>query len=351
MHRSESMNDHVSHQQRHSTAVPANTKLGVAMRALLGVSPGKHVAEHVNRVAQEIVEAMNRDEVEQAADAVASLVALETETDRTDIKREYGIALRRLLTDRHLHRWAALMVDAFLTDALRAVMVRAGVDGTNVLLRHLAEAETIVERRIYFEALCETDEGTHLAIRLFDDQRWFVVRNVAELAGELKIAQAVPALGKALHHDDARVRQSAVSALARIGSPATEEHLRSALKAGDQELRYVIARSVQGKGASALVMPIVLAVEKERDQELKKEFHRALGRIGTPDAIQALIEAAAPGGRMFRKKPAGPRVAAIRALKAAAGSKARNAFEALRDDHDKTVRSEVLRALESLPSN
>jgi hypothetical protein len=345
------MNEHASHQQRHSTAVPANTKLGIAMRALLSVSPGAHLTEQVNRVADEIVEAMNRDEVEQAADAVASIVALEAEADHADIKREYGIALRRLLTDRHLNRWAALMVDAFLTDALRAVMVRAGVDGTKVLLHHLSEAETIVERRIYFETLCATEEGTHLAIRLFDDHRWFVVRNVAELAGELKIAQAVAALGKALHHDDARVRQSAVSALARIGSPATEEHLRSTLKEGDKELRYVIARSVQGKGAAALVMPIVLAAEKESDQELKKELHRALGRIGTPDAIQALIEAAAPGGRVFGKKPAGPRVAAVQALKTAAGPKARNAFEALRDDHDKTVRSEVLHALESLSSD
>jgi len=345
------MNEQDSHPQRRSTAVPAGTKLGVAMRALLSVPPRTHLAEQVNCVAEEIVEAMNRDEVEQAADAIASLVELEAEADHTDIKREYGVALRRVLTERHLHRWAALMVDAFLTDALRAVMVRAGVNGTSVLLHHLAEAETIVERRIYFETLCATDEGTHLAIRLFDDPRWFVVRNVAELAGELKIAPAVPALGKLLHHDDSRVRQSAVSALARIGSHATEEHLRNALKEGDHELQYVIARSVQGKGASALVMPIVLAAEEEDDQELKQEFHRALGRIGTPDAIQALIEAAAPGGRMFRKRPAGPRVAAIQALKTAAGSKARNAFEALRDDRDKTVRSEVLRALENLPSD
>lgn len=46
------------------------------MRALLGVPPRTHLAEQVNRVAEEIVEAMNRDEVEQAADAVASLVEL-----------------------------------------------------------------------------------------------------------------------------------------------------------------------------------------------------------------------------------------------------------------------------------
>ena len=321
------------------------------MRALMDVPVGTHLGLQVNRVAEEIVEAMNRDEVEHAADAVASLVEFESDADRTDIKREYGIALRRLLTERHLHRWAALMVDPFLTDAMQAVMIRAGVDGTKVLLHHLVHADTIVARRIYFETLCATDEGAHLAIRLFDDPQWFVVRNMAELAGELRLEQAVPALGKALHHDDTRVRQSAVNALAHIGTRATEEHLRNGLKSGDRDLRMVIARSVQGIGASALVMPIVLAAEEEADRELQKEYLRALGRIGTPDAIQALVSAAAPGGRIVGKKPTGLRVAAIQTLTTAAGSKARTALEQLQEDRNKTVRSEVRRALEHLSSD
>ena len=321
------------------------------MRALLSVPPRTHLAEQVNRVAEEIVDAMNRGEVEHAADAVTTLVELEAEAGHADIEREFGVALRRLLTDRHLHRWADLMIDPFLTDPMRAVMVRAGVDGTKVLLHHLVEADTIVARRIYFETLCVTDEGAHLAIRLFDDHRWFVVRNMAELAGELRLEQAVPALGAALHHDDTRVRQSAVNALARIGTRATEEPLRKVLKSGDQDLRYVIARSVHGKGAAALVMPIVLAAEDEPAQELKKELFRALGRIGTPDAIQALVNAAAPGGRIVGRRPTGPRVTAIQALVTAAGPAARTALEDLQHDRDKTVRSEVRRSLDNLPSD
>ncbi|HET7040228.1 MAG TPA: hypothetical protein VFH97_10110, partial [Gemmatimonadales bacterium] len=38
------------------------------------------------------------------------------------------------------------------------------------------------------------------------------------------------------------------------------------------------------------------------------------GRIGTPDAVQALVKAANAGGGLLSRKPAGPRLAAIEAL-------------------------------------
>ena len=72
---------------------------------------------------------------------------------------------------------------------------------------------------------------------------------------------------------------------------------------------------------------------------------RGLGRIGTPDALQALIKAVQPGGRFLNRKPAAPRLAAIEGLRAAANPAALGTLEGLAQDSDKEVRVAAERAL------
>ncbi len=343
------MGDPANHSTaRRSTSIPVNTKLGSYVRALLALDPSAHVLGQANAVANEIVNAMNQQDVEAAAAATTVLVQLESETGRADVRREFGISLRRVLTDRHLHDWAKLMVDPFLTEEIRAIMVRAGVDGTHALLQHLTEAQTIAERRVYFEALCATEEGAHLAIRLFDDERWFVIRNVAELAGEMRLEAAIPALGVAMRHEDSRVRQSAVAALAQIGTSATEEYLRAALTSGDRKTRLVVARAVQPGGSGALAMPLLLAASNESDPSTQRELYLALGRLGSADAIQALVEAAAPGGRIIGRRSSTQRVSAIQGLRVAGGKTALATLAHLQHDRDRTVRAAAITALRLL---
>src|SRR2546421_4235201 len=65
-------------------------------------------------------------------------------------------------------------------------------------------------------------------------------------------------------------------------------------------------------------MPLVVAMEEEKDEAVVRELILALGRIGSPDAVQALIKWAQPTGRFFGRKPSELRVAAVEALRLAA---------------------------------
>jgi HEAT repeat protein len=73
----------------------------------------------------------------------------------------------------------------------------------------------------------------------------------------------------------------------------------------------------------------------------------ALARIGSSEAIQALVRAAEPGGRFFRRKPVATRIAAVEALGRASNPGAKAALKALAGDDDPDVRRAAERSLEA----
>jgi HEAT repeat protein len=95
-------------------------------------------------------------------------------------------------------------------------------------------------------------------------------------------------------------------------------------------------------------MPLVVAMEQEEDEAVERELMLALGRIGSPAAVQALITFAQPGGRLFGRKPAALRATAVEALRLAATPAAVGTLEGLTDDGDKNVRNAAQSALADL---
>src|SRR5574341_971027 len=81
-----------------------------------------------------------------------------------------------------------------------------------------ADALTFAERRTLLSAVRQLEEGVDVIANMLGHHQWFVVRNMADLAGDLKIAEAVDALRRAVEHADSRVRKSAGVALAKIGT-------------------------------------------------------------------------------------------------------------------------------------
>src|SRR5207247_1653758 len=115
-----------------------------------------------------------------------------------------------------------------------------------------------------------------------------------------------------------------------------------------EERRMQVAVGIGGRKASALAMPLVVAMEEEKDEAVVRELILALGRIGSPDAVQALIKWAQPTGRFFGRKPSELRVAAVEALRLAATPAALGTLEGLSDDGDREVREAASRGVAEL---
>ena len=310
--------------ERHPTAPNAGEML---------VALGRHFAA-----------AIKGDDFQQAMRILAGIVRCEQRVP-AEQRRHFSVALKRLYSKPVLEQLAQrVTVPADHAEAVLALQ-GAGPDGVEVLLELLVAAPTIAERESVFRALTEMKEGADQLIRQLGHYQWYVVRNVAELVGELGLEEAVPALAKRLDHADERVRKAVGHALARIGTRAAAEPLRLVLRDRSPAVRLQAAVGIAGRKSNALVMMLVSLIEDEQDRDVQGELVQGLGRIGTPDAIQALIKLSHQPTRFFKRTPPWVRVAAVEALAVAATPAAIGTLQGLSGDFDKSVRQAAQEAL------
>jgi HEAT repeat protein len=334
--------------KRPSAEALRGTPLNVALSKVASDPYGNHLLERLTALEREIQRALANDQIEPAVHALAAVVTWEPQALEETARSAYAITMQRSLTVATLTQLAEHIGDRWLGAEVMKIMQRGRIDAVEVLLGLLTTSESIRERKQYMTVLRTIPEGFSQVVHMLNDGRWFVVRNVAELMGEHRIAEAVPDLARCLGHADARVRRAAAIALAKIGTPATVEPLRRVLKEGDSEMRALVASSVGGPDSRALAMPLVGLAEQEEDLEVLKEYYLALGRIGTANAVQALVLAAQPGRKLLKRKPTAPRAAAVEGLHLAGGPAALAALEELTDDADKAIRQAARAAVEEI---
>jgi HEAT repeat protein len=279
--------------------------------------------------------------------AAHGLITLEGRQPKDAESRSYGIALRRMLPRSVLEQVARLCAYGNHKAEAAKVLQRMGADGTEVLLAALVNSEDVAERRGYFSALKEMTEGGELLVHMLSHDQWYVVRNVADLCGELRQESAVHALARQMGHSDERVRRAVAGALAKIGGIGAVEPLRRALKDPAAPVRLQAAQDLDGRRNRNLAMSLAVAAEEEGKSDVQREIYLALGRIASNEALQALRKAAEPGGKLFRRKPAATRLAAVEGLKLA-GPSAANVLKELLQDEDSKVRTAVEQALQGL---
>jgi HEAT repeat protein len=306
---------------------------------------GPHVGDLLAVLSRQLETAMRQNRTAQVLTILVGIVHAEQQVSDATRRRQYSIALKRMYTKSVLEAIAQLAAAPGHRDEALSALRRAGEDGVEVLLDLLVAAPTIEERRGIFVALTGMKEGADQLVHMLGHHQWFVVRNVAELAGELGLDDAVPALGQQLDNEDERVRKAVALALAKIGTRAAAEPLRRALRDKSPEVRIQAALGVGGRKSSALAMPLVVAMEEEEDEAVEKELMLALGRIGSAAAVQALIKFAQPGGKLFGRKSSALRTTAVEALRLAATPAAVGTLEGLTADADKQVRAAALEAL------
>lgn len=316
--------------------------LADALTAVLEDPAGPRLLERLTSLGKLIEVALRENRLRDALRTLEIVIGLEAAAE-PEVRQNYGVIL-----DRTLKSGVALLLPSLTDPRLSSaamIAVRRGREvAVELLVNMLATSESLPERRAYLTALRGIPKGIDRALRLLRDSRWLVVRNVAEAAGDLYLDAATPYLSTLQTHEDARVRRAAIVALARIGSAATVEPLRTTLAGGTPETRALIAGSISGAQAGALVGPIQQWMEAEKKQETVAEYCRALARIGTAEAIQALARTAEAGGMLIARRSQATRLAAVEGLRLA-GAAARSSLEKLATDSDKAVREAAAKAL------
>ncbi|HEU4585812.1 MAG TPA: HEAT repeat domain-containing protein [Gemmatimonadaceae bacterium] len=270
------------------------------------------------------------------ADVFHGIITREEEVEDRAIKRHFGVTVRRLATP-SLLRCVASLLPRRHESYERYMMIFARTDdaGAEALVDALMEAPSLTDRRVYYDALLHVGTGIRTIIHMLGDQRWYVVRNAADLLGEMRVGEAEAELIRLLEHKDDRVRTAAASALAKLGSA------RTASGSGDGASTFAAQRlsainvSTNGRSVDSLIR----ALDREDDSRVQMAMLAALGQLGTPQAIEKLVEIARTEKGLLVKKRSTPlRVAAVHALGQVNASGAVAALQSLLRDKEKAVR-------------
>ena len=312
-------------------------------RYLDGAATSKDAARELDALLKVMAEASARARHELVAELFHGIVTREAAVEDDAIRRQYGIALRRiavapilrslaLLLPRRRERHAAYML----------VLARCEDAGAEALAESLIAAPSISDRRVYFDALVRLRSGIRTVVHMLGDSRWFVVRNAAELLGELKVVEAEPELMKLLEHVDDRVRSAAAGALARLGASRRGRGSRAAASVTGEHgaVAPSTSRGSNGHGGgSRSVHSLIKALDRESDTRVQVALIAALGQLGSAQAVEKLVEIArTERGLLARQRPAPLRVAAVHALGQAHAPNAQAALQALLRDKSPAIR-------------
>jgi hypothetical protein len=279
------------------------------------------------------------------ADVLGRLVGREERLTDGDVKRAFLIHLRRLFKPGVLRGLAQLLAKRRdLRTQVEPIFVRAGEVGADVLLELLVSSNLASERRAYRTALVRCPSAVEPLVHLLQDPRWYVVRNAAELLGEMGAQHADVKLVAALRHGDARVRRSAAGALARLGTTRGIFALQPLLADPNAAVRLQAVHGIASARLPRSVPALLQALEREGDPDIQHALLAALGAHPTDDAVERLAQAAHPGSLLHRK-PTPFRLAAVNALGDAATPAAVSALRGMQGDRDRDVRAAVERSL------
>jgi len=287
-------------------------------------------------------------------EVMRGIVQRESAARDDETRRAFALAIRRASQPTVLRCVADLLPPKPEHRGEHArVLLRAGDDGADALLERLAVAQKAEDRRVYIDVVLWMRANAPALIRdaaliaMLGDRHWFVARTAAELLGEMKVSAAEEQLTELLRHDDERIRRSAAVALLQLGTAAGRKAIEDALADPSSEVRSLAVSAMataDGDARAPTAATLLRVLDDEEEPTVQLALLAALGRLGTPAAVERLSQVAEPEGRFFKKKTLEARLAAVQALGEARTADALSALKALESDREREVRDAVAHA-------
>ena len=214
-------------------------------------------------------------------------------------------------------------------DMIMEIIRARGAQAIPLLLDALADEETRRVRARLLRILTGMGEEVgQIVVERLTDERWFVLRNLAMILGEVGDPSMVEHLSSVYDHRDARVRREALASTIRLGGRQATPLLVRALEEEDPEV-YLIAIHGLGFHGDPACLPrlrTLLRAPNFRGQStnLIQVVAIALGRLGDKES-RPLLKRLSRRPWFYREHRESARDAAAWALEALAGKPTRKA--------------------------
>jgi hypothetical protein len=297
---------------------------GATERQRIRVGP----VREIEQLTSAIEDAGRRAAWTEALHAAQALIRIAPRMPEEE-RRTFAITVKRAIPRPLLQGFVQFAIRTAEEQARASeVLEWMGLDAVELMVDSIRESESPAPRQFLYDTLARMPASVPLLLPLLQSPRWYEVRNAAGLLGRLLRPEAVAPLKGLLVHADPRVRAAALEALSRYPGNAPMEAFRQGLTHAAPVTRADAAREIGRRASGAFAMPLVAALEEERDPRTWSEMLRALGRIDSPDALSAVVNIA------LRKKsllkwggyPAPQRLEAVAVLAQSGSEGARQAL-------------------------
>jgi HEAT repeat protein len=231
-------------------------------------------------------------------------------------------ALARAGSDKVFKRLTDLLLNGSDQATLEAaeILKRGGNRSATFLIERLAEEENRSHRARLVMLLKDMGKGSSSPfVSRLDDSRWFLVRNVVGILGDIGDPGVLPELKSVAAHGDPRVRREVVRTFARFGTAECEELIVAAVADEDRGVQITAVNALATlKGRRSLSALADVAKKagpfEEISAEVRQEAIASLGKVGAPEAVHVLREIITRRGFLGPTEPTEVRVAAAKAL-------------------------------------
>jgi HEAT repeat protein len=228
---------------------------------------------------------------------LSALLMQHRDQQRSEPQRSCALSALEQLAERSAELLVELLESRDCADreAIHRILAALGEKGAHWLIQRICLSEGLFERKALAQAL----EGLGARalpqlVAMLKDERWYVVRNMVAIIGELRLPEAVAPLKRVLYHEDLRVRKETIRAIMKIGGEPAESALIPLLEEQAEGLARQTILSL-GLLQSRQAVPALLKLLDRRDLLLKRlreklELLAALGRIGDLRATAPLLK-------------------------------------------------------------
>lgn len=262
-------------------------------------------------------------------------------------QRAHLIGLRRVFTRPLLEQFIAFAMRVVEEQArVSEILQHSGPEGIEVMIDQVKQSEVVGPRRFVHELLATTPAALPMILPLLTSSKWHEIRHGAQLLGRMGSAEAVDPLLSLVRHPDERVRKTVIEALGNFNSHAVLEPLRQALTDPAPVTRVSAAHALSHRNAAGLALPILVALESEKDPETWDALVDTIARIDTPEAVAGLVGIALDKHPLFRTgRPWSQRLSVVKALRNSGTGSARRGLERLAAEGDGPLRRAAAAAL------
>lgn len=185
--------------------------------------------------------------------------------------------------------------DSLSKGCLQAIISIGGSSAILLVVEHLGATNNIAERKALSNLLARLGEqAVPILLNMLADGRWFVVRNISAVLGEIASPEAVPGLIRCLRHSDSRVCKEAIRSLAKIGGREAELALIGLLHQDDESLYPQVINSLgamKSKASLVDLMNILFAKDTFLQKlALKIDALAAITMIGDRQVVPYLLK-------------------------------------------------------------